>query len=309
MPRSGSVALNHRAILGMDAVVVSHICALVPKSANFDINFLYYLLCRMDMRKLTKKTTGLDSIAFSDIRQIEIPLPPLEEQQRIAARLDAADRLRALRRDAVAALDALTHSLFLEMFGDPAHNPMNWPMVKLADVGKVSTGNTPPSKLDGMFGGDIPFLTPGDLDKNGAGVKRTLTQEGATKSRTVRAGSTMVCCIGATIGKMDKAAKLSAFNQQINAVEWFDKTDDDYGHYALRFFKEKIAILGASTTLPILKKSSFEKIEIPLPPLSLQREFAARLGQIETVRSRMEDSRVRLDALFASLQSAAFEAG
>ena len=68
MPRSGSVALNHRAILTVYAVVVSHLCALVPTSDQITVDFLYRFLCLADMRKLTKKTTGLDSIAFSDLR-------------------------------------------------------------------------------------------------------------------------------------------------------------------------------------------------------------------------------------------------
>ena len=134
MPRSGSVALNHRAVLTIDAVVVSHLCALVLTSDRITVDFLYRFLCLADMRKLTKKTTGLDSIAFSDLRLVAIPLPPLSEQRRIAGVLDQAEGLRAKRRAALAQLDYLTQSLFLDLFGDPASNPKGWPVRRLGEL-------------------------------------------------------------------------------------------------------------------------------------------------------------------------------
>jgi type I restriction enzyme S subunit len=306
MPRSGSVGLNHRAILTIDAVIVSHLCALVPTSDKVTTDFLYRFLCLADMRKLTKKTTGLDSIAFSDLRLVAIPLPTLAEQRRIAEVLGRAEALRSKRRSALTQLDSLTESLFLEQFGSPGTNPKNWPRKSLFDLGKVVTGGTPPSAKPGMFDGPIPFVTPGDLESDEP-VKRSLTMAGAEESRTVRAGATLVCCIGATIGKMGIAPVKSAFNQQLNAVEWFGEVDDIYGYATLRFFKPTIKTWGASTTLPILKKSSFEKIEIPIPPIALQQEFARRFQATEKLRAAQKASLAQWDELFGSLQSRAFK--
>ena len=67
IPRSGSVALNHRAVLGVDACIVSHICALELKDSNINEFFLYYALTKIDMRKYMKKTTGLDLITFQEL--------------------------------------------------------------------------------------------------------------------------------------------------------------------------------------------------------------------------------------------------
>ena len=107
-----------------------------------------------------------------------------------------------------------------------------------------------------MFDGPIPFVTPGDLESDDS-VKRSVTEAGAVEVGTVRPGATLVCCIGATIGKIGRAAVRSAFNQQINAVEWGRSVHDTYGFSVLRFFKPTIIAWGASTTLPILKKSAF----------------------------------------------------
>ena len=237
---------------------------------------------------------------------LQIPLPPLDEQKRIAAILDAADELRAKRRASLALLDDLLQSTFLDMFGDPVTNPMGWELKALEALGQIQTGSTPPSKLEGMFDGPIPFITPSDLRETWVGTSRTVTQEGALKSRTAPKGATLVCCIGATIGKMGKASEASAFNQQINAVSWGESVAADFGLELMRFFKTKIASDGASTTLPILKKSRFQKIMVPLPPLDLQQRFAAIVEAIEEQKSRYQAHLNELDTLFASLQSRAF---
>jgi type I restriction enzyme S subunit len=257
------------------------------------------------LRSFGQQTTNISNLNTDRCLKLPLPLPPLAEQRRIAEVLDRAEALRAKRRAALAQLDSLTQSLFLDLFGDPRPNEKSWPLRSLKELGKVKTGGTPPSAKPGMFGGPIPFVTPGDLESEQP-VKRSVTEAGAVEAETVRAGATLVCCIGATIGKMGKATQHSAFNQQINAVEWANGVDDNYGLGVLRFFKPQIATWGASTTLPILKKSSFEKIEIPVPPLPLQREFARRVTAVEKLKTAQRASQAELDALFAALQHRAF---
>jgi len=236
---------------------------------------------------------------------LELPLPPLPEQRRIAAILDQADALRAKRREALVHLDSLTQSIFIEMFGDPTTNPIGWPTLTLKALAKVSTGGTPPGGQDGMFDGPIPFLTPGDLESV-AMPKRSVTDAGAAAAVTVRAGATLVCCIGATIGKTDIAKVRSAFNQQLNAVDWGPSVNDRYGLMAMRSLKSVIVSRGASTTLPILKKSAFEQLVIAVPPLQLQQTFATRIQAVEYLKATHRAALAELDALFASLQHRAF---
>ena len=285
--------------------VNNHAHVLRPTSA-IDLAYLCRVLENYDVTPFVTGTTR-GKLTKAGASEIVIPLPPLAEQRRIAEVLDRAEALRAKRRAALAQLDSLTQSLFLDLFGDPRPNERLWPLRCLKELGKVKTGGTPPSAKPGMFGGPIPFITPGDLESDQP-VKRTVTEAGAVEAETIRAGATLVCCIGATIGKMGKAAQHSTFNQQINAVEWANGVDDDYGLSVLRFFKPQIVTWGASTTLPILKKSSFEKIEIPVPPLPLQREFARRVNAVEKLKTAQRASLAELDALFATLQHRAFQA-
>ena len=247
------------------------------------------------------------SFNISSFRELQIPLPPLPEQRRIAEIMDKADALRAKRRGALAYLDTLTQSIFLDMFGDPATNPKEWPVAALRNLGRVTTGRTPPSAKEGMFDGAIPFITPGDLESDQP-VKRTVTDAGADASRTVDAGATLVCCIG-TIGKIGKSTVRSAFNQQINAVEWGERMHAEYGCAAMRFFKPTIIARGSSTTLPILKKSSFERIEIPVPPVNDQQEYALRIERVERIRVTHRVALSTSNELFNALQAMAFRGG
>ncbi|MFO1210339.1 MAG: restriction endonuclease subunit S [Amaricoccus sp.] len=232
---------------------------------DVDSGYLLHFLRQDAIRAAGEKrmtgSGGQRRVPKSFLEELPIPLPPLAEQKRIAAILDQADALRRLRRRALDRLNTLGQAIFQEMFGESRSARS----VALRNVGKVVTGSTPPTSHSEYFGGPIPFITPGDLETSEA-PKRSLTLEGATKSRTVEAGATLVCCIGATIGKIGRVTVRSAFNQQINAVQWGSEVNPMFGYYSVRQNTATIQHLGrgASTTLPILKKSTFEKIEITI---------------------------------------------
>jgi type I restriction enzyme, S subunit len=308
----GDILITVRAPVGPTNINVVQSCigrglAAIRASKSVDRDYLLYFL-RFYEPELAKAGTGSTFAAISreDIETVKIPLPPLPEQRRIAGLLSRADHLRRLRRVGDTLSASLLQSVFLEMFGDPVRNEKSWDKEILEDLGKVTTGSTPPTKNEGMFGGLIPFITPGDLDVDTLKSKRYVTEEGAKKSRVVRAGSTLVCCIGATIGKTDKAQTKCAFNQQINAIEWGKRINDDYGVTVMRFFSGIVASRGSSTTLPILKKSEFEEIAIPVPPLPEQKQFAAVVRRVESLRGRQAESARQGEGLFQSLLSQSF---
>jgi type I restriction enzyme S subunit len=270
-----------------------------PRTENLDAKFVWHFLqtARLPMTGYDRKTKYLESL--------EIPLPPLEEQRRIAAILDKANDIQGRQQEASNTIQAVPTSLFLTLFGDPRVNSRSWPEHSLGELGRVVTGATPPSSEQGMFDGPVPFITPGDLG-SGKEAKRSLSESGSLRSRTVKRGSALVCCIGATIGKMDIAKRDSAFNQQINAVEWGDSIIGEYGIEALRFFSRNIAKAGASTTLPILKKSSFEKLRLPVPPVELQHEYGRQLEAIYAHSGSLHQALQIAASLKQSLMSRAF---
>ena len=109
-------------------------CVLRPRSEVADGAYLFYWVrSPRFVGEMVRRATGASYPAVSDriVCESKIPLPPLDEQKRIAGILDAADALRAKRREALAQLDTLLQSTFLDMFGDPVTNPMGWEVQRL----------------------------------------------------------------------------------------------------------------------------------------------------------------------------------
>lgn len=250
---------------------------------------------------------------FKYLKKQSFPVPEnVEDQRRIAVLLSRAESLIAQRKGSLRLLDELVRSVFLEMFGDPVRNEKGWRKKPLDELGDVSTGKTPPSAREGMFVPDLgsyegmPFVTPGDLESEEP-VMRYVTEEGAATTRPVRSGATLVCCIGATIGKVGQAVGTSAFNQQINAIEWHDARADQFGVILMRLIRPVIRHLGGTnTTLPILKKSKFEKVKVIDPNPEMKLVFALRVNAIARLKQNLTESAGHIEQLYGSLSQRAF---
>ena len=169
----------------------------------------------------------------------------------------------------------------------------------LREVAQIITGKTPPTAQPENFGGEIPFVTPAELDSD-SGIKetpRTLSVLGASFVKSVPQASTLVCCIG-SLGKVGYAGRELATNQQINSVIFDpDKVDPRYGFWSIKQLKRELLSVAPATTVPIVSKSLFEQLKIPLPPLPEQKRIAAILDQAaELVRLRKE-ALAKLDTL------------
>lgn len=291
---------------GKDAWLNQHLFKVVFDKKEFDKSFFKHLIA-MSLEEMGKETHGstMKHITKPRFDGFKIPYPPLAEQQKIAAILDAADSLRQKDQQLVERYTSLSQSLFLEMFGEPVTNPMGWKKARISELGTVSTGSTPPSAKNNMFGGKIPFVTPSDLDTENS-YKRTVTEEGAVNSRQVEAGALFVCCIGATIGKIRMAKDTCTFNQQINAIQWADKINPLFGLHVFGFLRNEVIRRAISTTLPILKKSEFSKIECTVPPIELQNQFAESIKLIEVQKQQAQSGLQKSEALFNSLLQQAF---
>ena len=144
-----------------------------------------------------------------------------------------------------------------------------WKKCKIADLGRVVTGKTPSTKEKSYWGGDIPFITPKDLQaqKHILSTERNISELGkqVIRNSVLPAGSICVSCIG-NIGYTGVTVTESVTNQQINSIIPFCREEGDFIYYTIRnlwgFFKH---YEGQSTALSILNKTQFEKIEITIP--------------------------------------------
>jgi type I restriction enzyme S subunit len=250
---------------------------------------------------------GYPAVSDEDILDTEIPLPPLAEQQRIASLLTRADRLRRLRRHARELSDSLLQSVFLEMFGDPKTNPRGWEKTKIRDV---TTIIVPTRDKPKKFSGDIPWITLPDLDGLFiSNAKYLLTKEDAAEvgTRLMPSNTVLLSCAG-SLGKVAVTTRSVYSNQQFygliakpNVLDYF------FLAMQLKIFGEEFYFnMAGMSTLGFFSKDKALDIEIILPPLALQEQFAGVVARHESLRRRQAESARQAEGLFQSMLSEAF---
>jgi len=177
--------------------------------------------------------------------------------------------------------------------------PSDWKWVSIADVGKVITGNTPPTKDESNYGNFIPFVKPPALtDKGIRSTPEGLSETGVRSSRTLPAGAVLVSCIGG-LGKTAIAKVPVAFNQQINAIVFDQRVIPEFGFYYAQTLKPWLHGAASATTLPIVNKGKFQQAPFPLAPLDQQRRIIA---EIEKQFSRLDEAVANLKRVKANLK-------
>ena len=180
-----------------------------------------------------------------------------------------------------------------------------WKEVQTLNFGRVITGCTPPKSEVENYGGEICWVTAEDF--NGKYIGNTavkLTQLGANKARIVPKDSVLVTCI-ASIGKNAIAQIDLATNQQINAIVVNKNYNNEFVFYIIELCKNKLIAWAGTTAVPILNKSSFEKIKFLVPELLEQQKIASVLStadcEIEALQQKLDCLKQEKKALMQQL--------
>ena len=231
----------------------------------------------------------------------------LREQQSIVAELDKINELISLKKAQLSDLDSLAQSIFYDMFGDPIENEKGWEVKMLKEIGRIITGNTPskavPEYYDDNF---IEWIKTDNIEKNqlyATEAKEYLSEKGADCGRVVNKGSLLVACIAGSLDSIGKACvtdRRVAFNQQINAIVPYEIMDKLFLYHLITRMKGIIQERASTGMKHILTKSVMEEIAVPLPPLSLQQEFAKRIELIEQQKAQISSTIKDLETLLAS---------
>ncbi|PHP94283.1 hypothetical protein CBF17_007780 [Pantoea agglomerans] len=173
--------------------------------------------------------------------------------------------------------------------------PEGWIESELSALGHIVTGKTPSTKQRSNFGGDIPFIKPGDLDLGGYIITTadTLTDEGLTLVPELPANSIVVTCIG-NLGKVGITFKRSASNQQINALIPSGKINVKFVYYQILTLKPWLESQSAATTIAIVNKSKFSQAPFKFPPISEQKIIAEKL---DTLLAQVDGTKARLEQI------------
>ncbi|MDP3774289.1 MAG: restriction endonuclease subunit S [Gemmatimonadales bacterium] len=287
---------------------------VVRPGPELDGRYLFHALWNTGFRRIGARymtgTAGQKRLPADTLRRHRVPLPSLAEQRRIAAVLDKADGIRRKRRESLRLLDEFLRSAFLEMFGDPVRNEKGWPTMPLAELGRVVTGSTPPTDdVDNYSDAGLPFIRPAQLDEASpiTASDRHVAPKGQRLVEVLPAGAVLFCGIGATIGKSGYTAVPVCVNQQIHAVILNrDTMTPAYLLMVLRQARTAIVSRATATTLPILKKSAFERQRVPTPPIGLIERYARLYDRAVAVLNRSMQAGAHAADLFDSLAQRAF---
>jgi len=168
--------------------------------------------------------------------------------------------------------------------------PEDWEVKNIISFAKIITGGTPPTNDKSNYGDEYFFVSPSDLG-NGRIIQFTekkLSKKGFNISRKFPKDSVLFTCIGSTIGKLGIADRELTSNQQINAVLPNDSFNSVYLYYILFLNTNKIKQIAGQTALPIINKTQFGELSIPLPPKPEQEAIAKVLSDTDTLIEKLE---------------------
>ncbi len=177
-----------------------------------------------------------------------------------------------------------------------------WPMFPFSKVAEIVTGNTPPKKDPDNYGPGVPWVKPPDLDswEPIISTSETLSPKGQQVARLLPVGAVMVCCIG-SIGRVGIAGTTLATNQQINSLVFGQCVIPEFGYYYCRSISHVFKSEARNAVVPILNKSNFAKIKMPVPPLSEQQRIVEILSQADALRKQRAEADKKATRILAAL--------
>lgn len=316
--RKGDLLVSWAASLGVyewagkDACVNQHIFKVLPKYDRVDHHYLRRVLdASIQQMEAHAHGATMKHITRGKFLAVRIPLPPLPEQRRIAAILDKADALRAQRRAAIAKLDQLLQSVFLDMFGDPVTNPKGWPIRELGDVCNVRDGTheSPKYVADGFPLVTSKNLASGHVNLKGAMLISPEDYERVNRRSRVSKGDILMPMIG-TIGNPVLVDHNPEYAIKNVALLRFSKAavSNVYVLHLLRshFFAWVTTRRNRGGTQKFLSLGAIRSMSIPVPVTEKQNAFEKWCSLLLAGRQKLELAEEKTSKLFASLQQRAF---
>ncbi len=297
--RPGDIVLGIRATVGERVIADREYClgrgvaGLRPR-AGLEHRYLWHWLSRATPG-LAQKARGatFKQVNRDDIGGLQIDVPTVTDQRRIAEILDKADALRAKRRAALAQLETLTGAIFLEMFGDPLSNKRGWRQQTLKTFFHIRTG-----KLDSnaaVEGGRFPFFTCSQDD--------------------LRIDSFAFNCEALLLAGNNASADYSVkhYNGKFNAYQrtYVITLQDErnsyvYARFVLAHRLTELKRISKGTNTKYLTLELLNRIQVPVPPSEMQRLYDRRIASVSKLSSVHVRCSAGLEVLFASLQHRAF---
>ena len=281
----------------------NHAHVLSTKNMVIDSFLTYYL----NFSDLDSYISGaiIRKLTQSSLKSIPIPLPPKPTQLAIVAELDKINELIQLKKQQLEDYDQLAQSIFYEMFGDPVENEKGWEVKKLREIAleKMSYGSGASAV---PYNQKIRYIRITDIDELGCLKKDIVSPNICEDKYLLSDGDILFARSGATVGKtfLFKSTYGSCIyagylirlrpNTQIVIPEYvyhYTKT-----HYYRSFIESNQRVVAQ----PNINAQQYSSLKLPLPPLPLQQQFAARIEAIERQKQQVSETIKDLETLLAS---------
>ena len=254
---------------------------------------------------------NINNLRNEHIADLHFPLPPLEEQRKIAAVLDNVSDLIAKRRTQLDKLDELVKSRFIEMFGDPVTNSFNLPLSSLSQLGKFGRGVSKhrPRNAPELLGGKYPLIQTGEVANSDLYIlsyQNTYSELGFKQSKMWKAG-TLCITIAANIAKTAILTFDACFPDSVVGFSANDKTNNIFIHYWFGFFQQILESQAPESAQKNINLQILSDLKIIVPPIELQNQFADFVKQTDKSKLAIQKNLEKLEILKKSLMQKYFD--
>lgn len=285
---------------------------------KFDINFFRVFLGTIFFKSQLKKLiTGSAQLNFgpSHLKKIKVPVPPIDDQKRIAYLLGKVEGLIAQRKQHLQQLDDLLKSVFLEMFGDPVRNEIGWKTEPLGNLATIERGRFSPRPRNDpkFFNGQYPFIQTGDISRSNGRLReftQTLNELGIKVSKEFAIGTIVIAIVGATIGETAILEIPTYAPDSVIGITpklGVKKTEAVFIEFLLRFWKPVLRARAPEAARANINIETLRPLPIIWPEKDDRQKFAVIVEKVESLKSRYQQSLTDLENLYGALSQQAFK--
>lgn len=287
-------------------------CVLRCNQAVYSRYLFYFCQSETFINRMTAQATGASYPAVSNsiVKNCEIPLPERNKQKEIADILDKVTGLISLRKQQLAKLDELVKARFVEMFGDPVKNTMNWEIKPLSELGELNRGvsKARPRNSPELLGGPYPLIQTGEV----ANAKTYITSFNSTYSEKGLAQSkmwpkgTLCITIAANIAQTSILTFDACFPDSVVGFISRNMTNELFIHYWFSFFQKILDEQAPQVAQKNINLKILSELNVIVPPLSLQNRFAAFVERVDQQKQTIQQSLEKLELMKKALMQEYF---
>ena len=310
-PQAGDIALNStgQGTLGRAQVysdderraIDSHVTLLRTEDELNPYFHRYFLESPLGQALLysmcVNGSTGQIELSKTRLDLFPIPIPPLEEQRKIATVLYTVDQAIQKTEKAITQFGRVKQGLYQNLFseGYEQHNqfesskygrvPSSWKIAKLSEVtSQIQAGGTPDTDVAEYYGGDIAWVKTGELSQyRVTKTEQSITEKGLKEStaRLFSPGTILIAMYGATTGEVSLLEIEAATNQACCGVITTDKMVSEFLFHQLKYFSDRLVSLSAGSGQQNISKGIIEKFDVLVPPVQEQKSIVSVLNNVD----------------------------